>query len=71
MIVGYKLEMLMMWDSVGIPLEVWIVGWVGTCCGCYFNYGYFDNYVYMWLLLDKVFMLGILVGTRFYDLLMW
>ena len=26
-ITGYKIDMLMMWDSLGIPLEVWIVGW--------------------------------------------
>ena len=28
LIVGYILDMLMMLDSFGIPLEVWIVGWV-------------------------------------------
>ena len=42
----------------------------GTCCGCYFSYGYFDKYGYMWLPLDQVFVLGFSVGIGFYDLLM-
>ena len=27
-------------DSFGIPLEVGIVGWIDTCCGWHFSYGY-------------------------------
>ena len=64
--------MLMMWDSLIIPLEVWIVGWVWHLLWVLFQlWIYFDNYKYMWLPLDQVFVLDISVGTRFYDLLMW
>ena len=70
MIFGYIFDMLMLWISLGIPLEVWIVGWVDTCRGCYFSYGYFDNYRYTWLPLDQVIVLAISVGTGFYALLM-
>lgn len=27
-IIGYRLDMLMVWDSLGIPVEVCIVGWL-------------------------------------------
>lgn len=55
-IAGCRLDMLMMWDSLGIPLEVWIVGWVWhLLCMLFQLWIYFDNYRYMWLPLDQVF----------------
>ena len=48
-----------------MPLEVWIVGWVGTCCGCNSSYGVLKTMYKCDYLLDQVFVLEIIVGTKF------
>ena len=43
----YRLDILMMQDSLHIPLEVWIVGWVGTYCGCYVSYRFWQLWIHV------------------------
>ena len=67
---SYRLDMLMMWDSLGIALEVWIVGWVWhlLCAISAMDIlATIDICDYLWI---RFFVLGILVGIGFYDLLM-
>ena len=66
--IGYVDDVRFTWYTFG-----GMDSWMGfdTCYGCYFSYGYIltttDTCDYLWI---RVFVLGISIGTRFYDLLM-